>query len=73
MCSRCTGILSWARRRGFRLPMVLLSLICRSPCLCCQPPFLAAHVHANVDGDPPLLSDILADSALSPPLTSRMP
>ena len=46
-CSRCTGILSWARRRGFRLPMVLLSLICRSPCLCCRPPLFATHGHCQ--------------------------
>ena len=28
---------------------------------------------ANVDGESPLLSDILADSCLEPPLASRMP
>ena len=28
---------------------------------------------ANVDGESPLLSDILADSSLEPPLASRLP
>ena len=46
-----------------RLPAPLLQA--SSPC-----PLGGA---ANVDGESPLLSDLLADSCLEPPLSSRMP
>ena len=49
-----------------RLPVPLLQV--SSPC-----PYLPLGGTVNVDGEPPLLSDILAQSFLEPPLASRMP
>ena len=49
-----------------RLPVPLLQV--SSPC-----PYLPLGGTVNVDGEPPLQSDILAQSFLEPPLASRMP
>ena len=46
-CSRGPGILSRARRRCFCQPMVLLSLVCRCPCLRCLFFVLASHGHCR--------------------------
>ncbi|CAE7774315.1 unnamed protein product [Symbiodinium sp. CCMP2592] len=55
--SRWSAVLSFAAARAFAASLLSLPL----------------GGTANVDGESPLLSDILADSSLEPPLASRMP
>ena len=55
--ARWSALLSFAAARAFAASL----------------PSLPLGGTANVDGEPPLLSDILAESSLEPPLASRMP
>ena len=55
--SRWSALLSFAAARAFAASLLSLPL----------------GGAANVDGESPLLSDMLADSCLEPPLASRMP
>ena len=55
--ARWSALLSFAAARAFAASLLSLPL----------------GGTANVDGEPPLLSDILAESSLEPPLASRMP
>ena len=54
---RWSALLSFAAARAFATSLLSLPL----------------GGTANVDGESPLLSDILADSSLEPPLASRLP
>ena len=66
-CSFATGSMC----RSLRRTVVWVSL-CRSRSFAASLPSLPISNTANLDGEPPLLSDVLADSSEVPPLASRL-
>ena len=71
--SRCASLFSCSLRLRPRTSLVGRVVHRSRPCLCCSLLGLSLAGAGNVDGNLPLMSDLLADSSEVPPLASRMP